>query len=146
MHVIGSSLTSVDLSGLTRLELGFALVTVAAAAGLMLALSFADRRRSMAILSALGAGRAQVGAFVWSEAALVLAGGVAFGLATGALIAEILVKLLTGVFDPPPEALVIPWGYGVAIVLAATGATCLVAWLSLTASMRGVTQAIRADQ
>ena len=146
MHAIGSSLTSVDLSGLTRLELGFSLIIVAACAGLMLALSFADRRRSMAILSALGGGPVHIGAFVWSETVLVLVGGLAIGLATGALIAEILVKLLTGVFDPPPEALVIPWSYGVLMIAAATAAVCLVAWLSLLAAMRGVSDAIRIDQ
>src|SRR3954447_11781276 len=43
-HVVGSSLTAVDLAGLTRLELGFALVLAAAATGLVLALGLAERR------------------------------------------------------------------------------------------------------
>ncbi len=38
-HVIGSSLTAVDLAGLTRVELGFAIVMVAGATGLILALA-----------------------------------------------------------------------------------------------------------
>ena len=46
---------------------------------------------------------------MWSEAAFVLLGGVIFGLAMGAAVAYVLVKVLTGVFDPPPEALAVPW-------------------------------------
>jgi hypothetical protein len=49
---IGSSLTSVDLAGLTRVELGFALVLAAAAGGLVPALGLGERRRSFAIARA----------------------------------------------------------------------------------------------
>ncbi len=58
---VGSSLTAVDLAGLTRVELGFALVLAAAAGGLVLALGLAERRRNLAILTALGARRRQLG-------------------------------------------------------------------------------------
>ncbi|KUM24890.1 ABC transporter permease [Mesorhizobium loti] len=110
-HLIGSSLTAVDLGGLTAIELGFAVVMAAAAAGLMLALGFAERRRPFAILGAIGASPAQLGAFLWSEGIVILAGGLIFGLLSGVLTAWMLVKLLTGVFDPPPEALSVPWLY-----------------------------------
>ena len=46
---VGSSLTSVDLAGLTRLELAFAVLLAAAAGGLVLALGLAERRRTLAI-------------------------------------------------------------------------------------------------
>ena len=129
-HLIGSSLTAVDLAGLTRLQLGFALSMVAAAAGLVLGLGFADRQRSLAILTALGAKTRQAGAFVWSEAALFLAAGTFVGLTAGAAVAYVLIKLLSGVFDPPPEALSMPWLYlaslivvaGLAVAAAALGA------------------------
>lgn len=52
---VGSSLTAVDLAGLTRVELGFALLLAAAAGGLVLALGLTERRRSAAITAALGA-------------------------------------------------------------------------------------------
>ncbi|BCG84860.1 hypothetical protein MesoLj113c_09700 [Mesorhizobium sp. 113-3-9] len=110
-HLIGSSLTAVDLSGLTTIELGFAVVMAAAAAGLMLALGFLERRRPFAILAAIGAKPRQLAAFLWSEGLLILVGGMVFGLLSGLLTAWMLVKLLTGVFDPPPEALSIPWLY-----------------------------------
>ncbi|MFJ6322141.1 MULTISPECIES: FtsX-like permease family protein [unclassified Rhizobium] len=110
-HLIGSSLTAIDLAGLTTIELLFAVIMAAAAGGLMLALGLIERRRNFAILSAIGATRPQLAAFLWSEGLLIIAGGVIFGLLSGVATAWMLVKLLTGVFDPPPEALSIPWSY-----------------------------------
>ena len=49
---VGSSLTSVDLAALTRVELGFALVLAAAAGGLVSFLGLTERRRSFAIIGA----------------------------------------------------------------------------------------------
>ncbi|USU18541.1 FtsX-like permease family protein [Paraburkholderia fungorum] len=115
-HVIGSSLTAVDLGGLTRLELGFAVLLVAGATGLVLALGLADRRRTFAILSALGAKPRQLGAFLWSEAFVLFVGGTSIGILSGFAVAWMLVKLLTGVFDPPPEVLNVPWLYLAALV------------------------------
>ncbi|MBN9218349.1 MAG: ABC transporter permease [Mesorhizobium sp.] len=128
-HLIGSSLTAVDLGGLTTIELGFSVVMAAAAAGLMLALGFIERRRNFAILSAVGAKPRQLAAFLWSEGLLVVAGGIVFGLASGLMTAWMLVKLLTGVFDPPPEALSVPWTY-LAIVLSLVIASVVIAVLS----------------
>ncbi|WP_025659633.1 FtsX-like permease family protein [Rhizobium sp. IBUN] len=110
-HLIGSSLTAVDLAGLTTIELAFAVVMAAAAGGLMLALGLYEQRRNFAILSAIGATRSQLSAFLWSEGLLVVVGGITFGLLSGLAAALMLVKLLTGVFDPPPDALSIPYGY-----------------------------------
>ncbi|BCG77379.1 ABC transporter permease [Mesorhizobium sp. 113-3-3] len=125
-HLIGSSLTAVDLGGLTTIELGFAVVMAAAAAGLMLALGFFERRRPFAILAAIGAKPPQLAAFLWSEGLLILIGGMTFGLLSGLLTAWMLVKLLTGVFDPPPEALSIPWLY-LAVMLGLVAASVAVA-------------------
>jgi putative ABC transport system permease protein len=109
--VIGSNLTAVELSGLTKVELGFALALAAAASGLALGLGFRERRRTFAIASALGARGRQLGSFVWSESAFVTAGGLIFGVAIGGGLSLMLVKVLTGVFDPPPDVLSVPWGY-----------------------------------
>ena len=114
-HLIGSSLTSVDLTGLTRLELGFAVLMVAGATGLILALGLADRRRIFAILSALGAKPRQLGAFLWSEALFIFITGAVVGSGIGVGLAWMLIKLLTGVFDPPPEFLSVPWVYLAAV-------------------------------
>jgi putative ABC transport system permease protein len=110
-HLIGSSLTAVDPSGLTKIELTFALGMAVAAAGLMLGLGFVDRQRSFAILSALDAKPRQIAAFLWGEGLLVALCGLVFGVLTGLMMAWMLVKLLTGVFDPPPETLAIPAAY-----------------------------------
>ncbi|WP_028231066.1 ABC transporter permease [Paraburkholderia mimosarum] len=119
--LIGSSLTAVDLAGLTQLELGFSVLMIAGVTGLVLGLGLAERRRSFTILSALGAKRSQVGSFLWVEGLFVIIAGAVLGLGAGAGIAGVLVAILAGVFDPPPEALSIPWLY-----LASTAVTGLV--------------------
>lgn len=129
-RVIGSSLTAVNLSGLTKVELSFALMLAAASTGLVLALGLAERRRTFAIATALGAKSRQLGGFVWIEAVFVGVGGILLGALAGLLLSEMLVKVLSGVFDPPPSTLSFPWVYlGVvavvsitAIVLAGAGA------------------------
>jgi len=120
-HLIGSSLTAVDLGGLTTIELGFAVLMAAAAAGLMLALGFVERRRNFAILDAIGAKPWQLASFLWGEGILVVAGGFVFGSVSGIVTAWMLVKLLTGVFDPPPEALSVPWCYLFAVLCFVAG-------------------------
>jgi putative ABC transport system permease protein len=110
-RIVGSSLTAVDLRGLTRVELGFAVVLTAAATGLVLWLGLAERRTTFAIASALGANPRQLGAFIWSEAAMVTGIGLALGVIAGDLLSIMLVRVLTGIFDPPPAHLAWPWPY-----------------------------------
>jgi putative ABC transport system permease protein len=142
-HLIGSSLTAVDLAGLTRLELAFALMMVGAAAGLVLWLGLSDRQRSFAILTALGAKSRQLGAFVWGEAALLLATGTVVGLASGAAVAFVLVRLLTGVFDPPPEALSMPWLYLSSLLVVAVLAVAAVASAATRSARVAVVEKLR---
>ena len=125
-HLIGSSLTAVDLGGLTKLELGYAVLLSGCAAGLVLALGVLDRRRSFAIMSVLGARPRQLLAFLRGEAALILVVGAISGAITGSVVSWMLVKLLTGVFDPPPESLNVPWLY-IGAVLATTIASVILA-------------------
>ena len=108
---ITSSLSAVDLRGLTILELSFAVVFVVGATGLALFLSLSERRRSFAVLSALGAKRRHLAAFIWSEALTILLGGGFVGICLGWLVAFALVRVLAGVIDPPAEALTVPWIY-----------------------------------
>jgi putative ABC transport system permease protein len=125
-RLIGSSLTAIDLSGLTRLELSYAVVLSACAAGLVLALGVLDRRRSFAVMAALGAKPPQILAFLRSEALLIFVAGSLMGALTGAIVAWMLVKLLTGVFDPPPDHLTVPWIY-LGLLFAAAAASVAVA-------------------
>ncbi|MFF4730538.1 FtsX-like permease family protein [Streptomyces mirabilis] len=76
---VGTSLTSVDLAGLTRIELAFAVLLAAGAGGLVLALGLAERRRTFAIATVLGAGRRQLRGMVLTEAILLTVGGLAGG-------------------------------------------------------------------
>ena len=135
-RMIGSGLTAINLHGLTRLELAFAVVFVMGATGLILAIGLAERRRSFAILDALGATGRQMGAFIWSEGLVILCGGSAAGALLGWGIAEMLVRVLTGVFDPPPEHLYIPWGY-MAMLAAAAAASTIVAVCGMIRISRG---------
>ena len=141
--LISSSLTAVDLKGLTRLELSFAFVLLAGASGLILALGLAERKRTFAILDALGATSAQLGAFLWSEGLFVLLSGAVVGLLTGFGVAEMLVKVLTGVFDPPPEALAVPWSYLLWLLAAAAVATVLAISSARITARQPVVQALR---
>jgi len=142
-RAISSSLTAIDLQGLTRLELAFAVLLVAAATGLVLGLGLAERRRMFAILTALGAKPAQLGAFLWSEALLMLIVGLLFGGLLGFAVAQVLVKMLTGVFDPPPEALAIPWAYVALLCAAAVASTVIAVIAAGASSRRQVLEALR---
>ncbi|MDB5054406.1 MAG: transporter permease [Bacilli bacterium] len=117
---ISSSLTAVNLRGLTKLEIGFAILLVAGSSGLIFWLELAERRRTYAILTALGAKKNQLSAFLWSEGLLILIGGGVSGVVLGFGIAEIFVKVLSGVFDPPPDFLHIPWSYLTVLIFSAS--------------------------
>lgn len=142
-RTISSSLTAVDLRGLTALELFFAVVLVVGATGLVLGLSLIERQRTFAILAALGARANQLGAFVWSEGVLLLVGGCIVGVGAGVGVASMLVALLTHVFDPPPEALVVPWGYLALMLGAAIVATCAAMLIAQRVSARLVVERLR---
>lgn len=57
---------------------------------------------------------------MWSESVFVTVGGLALGAVIATGISDMLVKVLTGVFDPPPDVLSVPWVY----LAAVTALTC----------------------
>jgi putative ABC transport system permease protein len=122
---VASSLTAVDLAGLTRVELGFALVLAASAGGLVLFLGLTERRRTFAIATALGARRRQLRGLIVAEVAVLAVGGLSAGAAVGWLLSQVLVAVLTGVFDPPPASITVPWFYLTATALIAVAALVL---------------------
>lgn len=129
---VGSSLTAVDLSGLTRIELSFALVLAVGAGGLVLGLGLTDRRRIYALMSALGAHSRHLRAMVFSETTVLTTTGTVAGGLTGSVLSVMLVKVLSGVFDPPPDTIAVPWTYlGVtaAVTVGALGAVSAAAVL-----------------
>ncbi|CAM5726474.1 hypothetical protein SALBM311S_03775 [Streptomyces alboniger] len=128
---VGTSLTSVDLVGLTRIELAFAVLLAAGAGGLVLALGLAERRRTFAIATVLGARVRQLRGMVLTEALLLAAGGLAGGTLIGWALSQMLVKVLTGVFDPPPASLSVPGTY---LALTASAAVAAI----LAAALNGI--------
>jgi putative ABC transport system permease protein len=128
--LIGSSLTSVDLQGLTRIELAFAVALAAAAGALVFILGLHERKRSVAIATALGGTGQQLRGLALVEAVFVTIGGLLAGSTTGGLLAWMLVAVLTGVFDPPPAELAVPWKYLASVVLIAATATGVAALAS----------------
>ncbi len=116
---------------------------IAAATGLMFALGLSERRRTFAILSAIGARPKQLGAFLWSEALAIVIPGALLGAAVGIGIAQMLVKVLTGVFDPPPENLVLPWSYLALLIAAGLAATAIAVGAAQRAVQSSVTTELR---
>jgi putative ABC transport system permease protein len=122
-----SSITTVDLRGISRIEQAFTLVLAAAAMALFISLGVIERRHEFATMAAVGASLRTIGSFVWSEAILVLAGGLLLAAGLGVLLAMMLVAMLQHVFDPPPDALAVPWAY----VGELAGATILITVIAL---------------
>jgi putative ABC transport system permease protein len=118
-------------------ELGFAFAFMIAATGLLITLGFAERRRTFGLAAALGARPRQLAAFLWSEAGFILIAGVICGAVAGWFLAQMLVTVLTGVFDPPPSAVAIPWGYLGGLLAASVAAVVAV----VTASARVLSSA-----
>ncbi len=127
-RIIGSSLAAVDLRSLVGVEGVFAALLVAGATGLILWLGLSDRRAQSATLAALGASTRQVRLPAVAEAAIVALWAGLGGWALGEIVALVLVKLLGGAFDPPPDVLQQPWSAFAAVLAIAVlsfGASCL---------------------
>jgi putative ABC transport system permease protein len=127
-----SSITTVDLRGISRIEEAFTVALAAAAMALFVALTLIERRHEFATMAAVGASLRSIAAFVWSEAGLVLAVGLLLAAGLGVLLALMLVAMLQHVFDPPPDHLAIPWAFLGELAGAAVVATALAA--AITAS------------
>jgi putative ABC transport system permease protein len=125
-----SGLAGTDLSGLSKLELGFGVVLALACSGLALLGGIVERRRALVLLAALGATSRQRGRFLGSEARAMVVPGVLGGVVIGGTIAYLLVKVLTGIFDPPPSSAALPLGY-----LAALAGAVVVASVAVVAAV-----------
>jgi putative ABC transport system permease protein len=130
-----SSITTVDLTGISHLEQAFAIVLAAAAMWLFVNLAVSERRQEFATMAALGASLRDIGAFVRAEAIAVLGAGLALAAVLGWLLAQMLVAMLQHVFDPPPDQLAVPWGF-LGLLAAAALAGSLLAALAAARSLR----------
>jgi putative ABC transport system permease protein len=102
-----------------------------------------ERKRIYSILTAIGAKSNQLGAFLWSEGLLIVTAGGIIGISFGMLIAQILVKVLEGVFDPPPEFLQIPWGYLLILILTGIAFMIIVVLGMIRYSSKDISQSLR---
>ncbi len=130
---VGSAagLAGTDLNGLARLTLGFGLILALSSSVLALVAGMHQRRRALAVLSVLGGTARQRRSFLRSEAAALVGAGVAGGLLAGWVIAAELVKVLNGLFDPPPEHPAVPYLFlTVLIVSVVLGSTVAVTVVS----------------
>jgi putative ABC transport system permease protein len=59
------------------------------------------------------------------------------GALLGSTLARALVAVLTGVFDPPPSALAVPWTYLVLVAVAVTGSIAVASAAVLRWTGRG---------
>ena len=74
----------------------------------------------------------------------VTVGGAILGVLSGWALAFVIVKILTGVFDPPPEHLFVPWSY-LAVVGAVTAGAILAAGLGMIRATRRPAVAVLRD-
>ncbi|HWF51770.1 MAG TPA: ABC transporter permease [Solirubrobacteraceae bacterium] len=125
-----SSITTVDLRGISKILEAFTVILAAAAMGLFIALGHVERRQEFATMAALGARTRIIQAFAWSEAGLVLAAGVLLAGVLGWLLSEMLIAMLQHVFDPPPDSLAVPGAYLAELVGAAVSGTLIAAALA----------------
>jgi putative ABC transport system permease protein len=125
-----SSITTVDLTGIAKIESVFIVLLAAVAMGLFVGLGLSERRHEFATMAALGVPLRQISAFLWSESALVLGAALLLAAALGWLLARMLVAMLQHVFDPPPAALAVPWTFLVLLAAAAIGATVVASGLA----------------
>jgi putative ABC transport system permease protein len=123
--LVGSNLTAVGMAGLTRVELVFALVLVASATGLVLALGFAERRRTFAIRQRAGCpctrtGRVRLGRVDHRHRRSLALGGADRGRDHhhAPLDPDRRVR-------PPPDAPAIPGAYLAGLVALAVAATAV---------------------
>ena len=80
---------------------------------------------------------------MWSESLFVTGLGALLGAGTAVLLSIMLVKVLTGVFDPPPDALSIPWLYLAALTAAVIASVVAAGALTLRSLRRPTVDELR---
>ena len=133
---LANSITSVDLSSLVLLDVGFAVVIAAVGVALFLLAGIAERRREFATLVAIGAEPRQVRSSMVAEALFVGVSGIIAGLLAGSLVGLALLQILAGVFDPPADSPAVP----LALIGVMTGVIGLALAAALAVADRGLSR------
>ncbi|MCB0138958.1 MAG: ABC transporter permease [Caldilineaceae bacterium] len=103
-----STLTTLSLDALTRIEWGYTLLIAALALLIFLLGLLGERATEYATVSALGGTPGQVNTFVLAEALISGVTGLVIGSLVGLALTQVLVTILTAIFDPPPSHMLIP--------------------------------------
>jgi putative ABC transport system permease protein len=131
-----SSLTAISLAGISRLEEAFAVLLAIGSVALFGVLAVIDRRREFATMAAMGARLRVVASFLWTETTLATSTAALLAAVLGTALSVMLVAILTHVFDPPPDALAIPWAFLGLLALATLAGGVLSAALAVMALTR----------
>jgi putative ABC transport system permease protein len=67
----------------------------------------------------------------------------AAGVATGSVLSIMLIRVLSGVFDPPPDTVAVPWLYLVTLASATAAALVVVATSAVVLARRPAISALR---
>ena len=122
-----SSITTVGLRGISRIEEAFALLLAAGALILYSVMAFAERRQELATMAALGEKPRSIAKFIWTEIVLIVVVAAALASVLGWVLAEMLIAMMQHAFDPPPDHLAIPWGFLGALTLVVVAGAALAA-------------------
>jgi putative ABC transport system permease protein len=106
---LATSVTSVNLTGLARIEWAYAVIIASLGMAIFLIGLFGERKREYGILQAIGANARQVNAFILVEAGVSGLIGLSTGIVVGIPLAQVYVTIMTSIFDPPPSHMFIPW-------------------------------------
>jgi putative ABC transport system permease protein len=128
---LSTSLTSLNLTGLTGIDYGYTVIMIVTALLVFSLAVLLERSRDFAMLRAMGASTRQVRGLLLAEVSYVVITGCIFGLIVGFGFAEMLIQILAAIFDPPPDAIAVPWS-GLAVLLAITLSAALIASLSVS--------------
>jgi putative ABC transport system permease protein len=123
---LANSITSVDLSSLVVLDIGFAVLIAAVGVALFLLAGLAERRRELATIIAIGGEPGQLRSSIIGEALFIAIAGLLGGLVAGGVVGMALLQILAGVFDPPPDIPAIPLA-GIGAAIGAIGAALVAA-------------------
>lgn len=80
---------------------------------------------------------------MWSEAGFVTIAGLLAGTIGGWALTAMLVRVLTGVFDPPPDAVTVPWSYLGVIAAVAVLAAVVAAGGAISAACRPIVELLQ---
>jgi putative ABC transport system permease protein len=106
---LATSLSSLNLSSLTTIDLLYTGIMVVVCLLVFSLAVLLERRRDFAMLQAMGTTSLQIQLLLLAELGYAMVIGSIFGLIVGIGFSELLVQILTAIFDPPPQSLAVPW-------------------------------------